>query len=233
MMEDEFEFYMQYSDTVKVSEITINDLKNLIQTGESTFLEFKHSVASPEKIAREMAAFANTKGGTILIGVEDNGEVIGVQSYHEEEFWLNQAAREECIPEISISIELVNTGERDVLMVKVPEAKEKPIYTKGKKYRQVYVRVDDESVVASDEYIEVLKQNYSDEGVTFEYGENEQQLFRFLNEYGDITVERFSLLIGVTTYRAAKILVNLVSAGVLDLFEKESVTHYTFSHKTS
>ncbi|HBQ60907.1 MAG TPA: ATP-binding protein, partial [Balneolaceae bacterium] len=111
--------------------------------------------------------------------------------------------------------------------------KEKPIYVKGKKYRQVYVRVDDESVVASDEYIEVLKQNYSDEGVTFEYGENEQQLFRFLNEYGDITVERFSLLIGVTTYRAAKILVNLVSAGVLDLFEKEGVTHYTFSKKTS
>ncbi|MAO63399.1 MAG: ATP-binding protein [Balneola sp.] len=232
-MEDEFEFYMQYSDTVKVSELTRTDLKNLIQTGESRFLEFKHSVASPEKIAREMAAFANTKGGTLLIGVEDNGEIIGVESYQEEEFWLNQAAREECIPEIKVTMELVNTGERDVLMVKVPEAKEKPIYVKGKKYRQVYVRVDDESVVASDEYIEVLKQNYSDEGVTFEYGENEQQLFRFLNEYGDITVERFSLLIGVTTYRAAKILVNLVSAGVLDLFEKEGVTHYTFSKKTS
>ncbi|HBQ60906.1 MAG TPA: ATP-binding protein, partial [Balneolaceae bacterium] len=124
-MEDEFEFYMQYSDTVKVSELTRTDLKNLIQTGESRFLEFKHSVASPEKIAREMAAFANTKGGTLLIGVEDNGEIIGVESYHEEEFWLNQAAREECIPEIKVTMELVNTGERDVLMVKVPEAKEK------------------------------------------------------------------------------------------------------------
>ncbi|HET8864912.1 MAG TPA: ATP-binding protein [Gracilimonas sp.] len=232
-MEDEFEFYMQYSDTVKVSKLTRSDLKNLIQTGESSFLEFKHSVASPEKIAREMAAFANTKGGTLLIGVEDNGEIIGVESYYEEEFWLNQAAQEVCIPPTSITIELVNTGERDVLMVKVPEAQTKPIYVKGKKYRQVYVRVDDESVVASDEYIEVLKQNSSDEGVTFEYGEKEQQLFRFLNEYGDITVKRFSLLISVTTYRAAKILVNLVSAGVLDLFEKDGVTHYTFSHKTS
>ncbi|HET8865647.1 MAG TPA: ATP-binding protein, partial [Gracilimonas sp.] len=194
-MEDEFEFYMQYSDTVKVSKLTRSDLKNLIQTGESSFLEFKHSVASPEKIAREMAAFANTKGGTLLIGVEDNGEIIGVESYYEEEFWLNQAAQEECIPPISITIELVNTGERDVLMVKVPEAQKKPIYVKGKKYRQVYVRVGDESVVASDEYIEVLKQNSSDEGVTCEYGEKEQQLFRFLNEYGDITVKRFSLLI--------------------------------------
>jgi predicted HTH transcriptional regulator len=233
MMEDEFEFYMQYSDTVQISDLTRNDLKNLIQTGESRFLEFKHSVASPEKIAREMAAFANTKGGTLLIGVEDNGEIIGVESYHEEEFWLNQAARDECIPEITINIELVNTGERDVLLIKVPEAEKKPIYVKGKKYRQVYVRVDDESVVASDEFIEVLKQNYSDRGVTFEYGENEQQLFRFLNEYGDITVKRFSLLISVTTYRAAKILVNLVSVGVLVLFEKDGGDHYTFSQKTS
>ena len=224
---------MQYSDSVKVSNLTRSDLQNLVQTGESSFLEFKHSVASPEKIAREIAALANSKGGTILIGVEDNGEIVGVESYYEEEFWLNQAAKDECIPEVPITIELVNTGDRDVLMVKVPEADKKPVYVKGKKFRQVYVRMKDESVVASDEYIEVLKQNYSDEGVTFEYGENEQQLFRFLNEYGDITVKRFSLLISVTTYRAAKILVNLVSAGILDLFEKDGVTHYTFSQKTS
>ncbi|MBO6585084.1 MAG: ATP-binding protein [Gracilimonas sp.] len=232
-MEDELEFYLQYTDSVQVSKLTPGDLKSLIQTGESSFLEFKHSVASPEKIAREIAAFANTKGGTILIGVEDNGEMIGVEGYHEEEFWLNQAASEECIPEVPISIELVNLGERDVLIVKVPEAEEKPVYVKGKNVRQVYVRLEDESVVASDEYIEVLKQNYSEEGFTFEYGEKEQQLFRFLNEYGDITVKRFSLLISVTTYRAAKILVNLVSAGILDLFEKDGVTHYTFSKKSS
>lgn len=232
-MKNELEFYLQYSDSVTISKLTPNDLKNLIQTGESSFLEFKHSVASPQKIAREIAAFANSKGGTILIGVEDNGEMIGVEGYHEEEFWLNQAAEEECIPKVPIEIELVNIGERDVLIVKVPEAKEKPVYVKGKKYRQVYVRVEDESVVASDEYVELLKQNYSEEGVTFQYGEKEQQLFRFLNEYGDITVKRFSLLISVTTYRAAKILVNLVSAGVLDLFEKDGVTHYTFSQKTS
>lgn len=223
---------MQYSDTVKVSELTSNDLKNLIQTGEGTFLEFKHSVASPEKIAREMAAFANTKGGTILIGVEDNGEMIGVEGYNEEEFWLNQAATDECVPQIPIKIELLNLGDRDVLIVKVPEASKKPVYVKGKKYRQVYVRAKDESIIASDELVEVLKLNEADEGVTFQYGEKEQQLFRFLNEYGEITVERFSLLISVTTYRAAKILVNLVSAGILDLFEKDGVAHYTFSQKT-
>ncbi|MEX0720112.1 MAG: ATP-binding protein [Balneolaceae bacterium] len=232
-MKNELEFYLQYTDTIKVSKMNQQDLKNLIQTGESSFLEFKHSVSSPEKIAREIAAFANTKGGTLLIGVEDNGDMLGVEGYYEEEFLLNQAAKEECIPIVPIKIETVHMGDRDILIVKVPEAKEKPVFVKGKEVRLVYIRSKDESVVASDEYIEVLKQNYSEEGVTFQYGEREQQLFRFLKEYGDITVERLSLLINVTSYRAAKILVNLVSAGILDLFEKDGVAHYTFSHKSS
>ncbi|MTI88474.1 MAG: ATP-binding protein [Balneolaceae bacterium] len=232
-MKNERDLYLKYTDTVKVSKLTRQDLKNLIQTGESGFLEFKNRVASPEKIAREMAAFANTKGGTLLIGVDDNGDMVGVEGYYEEEFLLNQAAREECIPQIPIEIELLHNGERDILIVKVPEAEKKPIYVKGEKMRQVYIRDADESVAASDEYVEVLKKNYSDEGVTFEYGENEQQLFRFLNEYGDITVRRFATLINVTTYRASKILVNMVSAGVLDLFEKDGVAHYTFCQKSS
>ncbi|MEX0608677.1 MAG: ATP-binding protein [Balneolaceae bacterium] len=232
-MKNELEFYLQYTDTVKVSKLNRQDLKNLIQTGESSFLEFKHSISSPGKIAREIAAFANTKGGTLLIGVEDNGEMVGVEGYYEQEFLLNQAAKDECIPPVPILIEMIHNGERDILIVKVPEALEKPVYVKGKEVRQVYIRSKDESVVASDEFIEVLKQNYSDEGVQFQYGEKEQQLFRFLKEYGDITVERLSILVNVTTYRAAKILVNLVSAGVLDLFEKDGVAHYTFTKKSS
>ena len=232
-MKNELDFYLQHMGSVQVSSMTKGDLKNLIATGESSFLEFKHKVASPEKIAREIAAFANTNGGTILIGVSDKGEMLGVESYMEEEFWLNQAAEDVCIPKAEISIELLNMGSKDILIVKVPEAENKPVYIKGKKSRKVYVRSEDESVVASDEWVEVLKNGSSEEGITFEYGENERLLFRFLNEYSEITVDRFSILINKTTYRAAQILINLVSAGILDLFEKDGVAHYTFSKKSA
>ncbi len=232
-MKNELDFYLQHTGSVEVSSMTRQDLKNLIATGESSFLEFKHRVSSPEKIAREIAAFANTKGGTILIGVSDNGDLTGVESYMEEEFWLSQAAHDVCTPRVEIKIELFNKGNRDILIVTVPEVEEKPVYLKGKKQRTVYVRQEDESVVASDEFVEVLKRGGSDEGVTFEYGEKEQLLFRFLNEYGDITVKRFSIIINATTYRAAQILVNLVSAGILDLYEKDGVAHYTFSKKSA
>tara|TARA_R110002124_G_scaffold208776_3_gene375111 strand:- start:19603 stop:20301 length:699 start_codon:yes stop_codon:yes gene_type:complete len=232
-MKDEYEFYLQHSASIVVSDISLKDLKNLIATGESSFLEFKHKVASPEKIAKEMVAFANTTGGRILIGVEDNGDIVGIESYYEEEFWLNQAAKDVCVPPIKINIALVHTGKKDVLIVEVPESKKKPIAVKGKRKRSVYIRQADENILASDDRVEVLKNKTSQEGVTFEYGEREQQLFRFLNEYGDITIKRFSIISNITTFRAERILVDMASAGVLDMFEQKGVVHYTFSHKNS
>lgn len=231
-MEKEMQFYLQHLGNMPQSDLSKQDLKNLIATGEGLFLEFKHRVSSPEKIAREIAAFANAKGGTILIGVADNGEIVGTESYMEEEFWLNQAT-ELCIPKVAIRMALFNFGKKDVIIVEVPEAKKKPVFVKGEKRRKVFIRKEDKSQLASEDMIEVLKQGYSDEGVTFEFGDNEQILFRYLNEYNEITVNRFSTLINKTSYSAAKILVNLVSIGVLELFDKDGVAHYTLSQKSA
>lgn len=205
------------------------DLRHLIQRGEGTFLEFKKTVPSPEKIAREIAAFANTSGGTILVGVDDYKNITGISAYFEEEFLLMEAAYKYCVPSVQLDIELVHSGSQDVMVVRVPEAEKKPVYIKNKKKRLVFIRHLDESVLASDEQTEIMKQQYSDSGVTFEYGKNERMLFRYLNEYGEITVSRFARLINVTTFRASKILVNLVSAGVLKLFRRSETDYYTFA----
>ena len=231
-MNEEMNFYLQHTGNMPISQMSRQDLKNLVATGESSFLEFKHKVASPEKIAREIAAFANATGGTILIGVADNGELIGTESYMEEEFWLNQAI-DLCIPKVEIRMELLNIGNKDIIIIEVPEAETKPVYVKGNKGRKVFIRQGDECQLASEDLIEVLKQGYAEEGVTFEFGENERLLFRYLKEYSDITVKRFSTIINKTTYSAAKILVNLVTIGVLDLYEKDGVAHYTLSKKVS
>ena len=230
---NEYQDYWSSTGSITISNMSKPDLHNLVQMGETAFVEFKQKVASPEKLAREIAAFANCDGGMILIGVGDRGELIGLETYLEEEFWLQKAAAEECIPPVNITVELFQYGQRDILIVKVPEAEQKPVYVKGHKRRKVYVRVQDASVEASDEYIEVLKQGSSTEGVTFEYGEKEQILFRYLKEYSEITVKEFSNIAYINTYRASKILINLVSAGVLDLFERDGKAHYTFSVKTA
>lgn len=208
------------------------ELRNLIQTGEGTFLEFKKTIPNAQKIAREIAAFANTKGGTILVGVDDNKNISGVSAYFEEEFLLMEAAQKWCVPAIPLRIELVHSGMEDVMVVSVPEMEKKPVYVKGKKKRLVFIRIRDESTLASDEQTEILKQQYSDDGVTFEYGKNEQMLFRYLNEYGEITVSKFAQIVNVTSYRASRILVNLVSAGVLKIFRRYEEDVFTFAEST-
>src|SRR5664279_5893131 len=65
-------------------------IKNLIQSGENQQLDFKFEISDSIKIARTLVAFSNTDGGTLLIGVKDNGKIAGVRT--DEEFFMVQAA---------------------------------------------------------------------------------------------------------------------------------------------
>ncbi|MDZ7691630.1 MAG: hypothetical protein U5K69_10985 [Balneolaceae bacterium] len=100
---------------------------------------------------------------------------------------------------------------------------------KGKKGKTVYIRKGDQNKVASKELVAVMENKHSEKGVTFQYGPDEQKLFRYLNEYGEITVKKFSHLIDVQSGTASGILVDLVSAGVLNLFTKDDIDYFTFS----
>lgn len=223
--------YFENSSPATQSQMSYLDVKNLAQTGEGKFLEFKRTIPTAEKIAREIAAFSNTNGGTLLVGVDDDKSLVGVDGYHEEEYLLNKAASELCSPPVKVTIEVVHFGERDLLVIRVPEADQKPVYVQCNKRRTVYVRKKDRNKVASRELVAVMKNRHSEKGITFEYGPNEQKLFRYLNEYGEITVEKFSHLIDVKSGKASGILVNLVSAGILNLFTKDNIDYFTFSQK--
>ena len=60
------------------------DVLRMIEEGEGFEIEFKRKVSTPEKIARAMIAFANTRGGSILFGVDDDGSIVGVESEKSE-----------------------------------------------------------------------------------------------------------------------------------------------------
>ncbi len=59
-------------------------LRLLLPRGESTTLEFKKNVPSPKVLAREISAFANTDGGLIILGVDEDGQIIGVDPQSRE-----------------------------------------------------------------------------------------------------------------------------------------------------
>ncbi len=60
---------------------------------------FKYVINDCEKIARSLSAFANTEGGRLLVGVKDNGNIVGVSS-DEEFFMIDSAAHRYCLPEV-------------------------------------------------------------------------------------------------------------------------------------
>lgn len=224
--------YSQNHSTASLSEMDYLDVKNLAQTGEGMYLEFKRTIPSAYKIAREIAAFANTKGGTLLIGVDDDKSLVGVMGYQEEEFLLHEAAQKLCSPAVDIEIEIVHFGDRDLLVIKVPEVIDKPVYVMGDDGQIVFMREKDQNKVASKELIEIIKKRNSDEGITFEYGPDEQKLFRYLNEYGEITVKKFAQIVNISQERASATLVNLVAAEILNLSRKDNTDYFTYSQKS-
>lgn len=77
-----------------------NKVKALIGQGENQFIEFKEQKVHPDSIAKEMAAFANTQGGTILIGVTDQAGICGVDDSKNWEEWVANISRHNIIPAI-------------------------------------------------------------------------------------------------------------------------------------
>ena len=81
----------------------MHPILNLIRQGEGETLDFKKIVPGAMKIAKTIVSFANTKGGKLLIGVNDNGTISGVRGF-EEKYVLETAAAIYCKPEINLEI---------------------------------------------------------------------------------------------------------------------------------
>ena len=109
--------------------MTEDIFKDLCLCGETTKVQFKESFTSQKEIAKEMIAFANTKGGVILFGVEDKcGKLVGL-SYDEIQVIsreLGNAANEQVRPTIYIETEVVRVEEKHFLICSVAEGKNKP-----------------------------------------------------------------------------------------------------------
>ena len=100
--------------------MTPNDLNILIQEGEGTTLEFKENLSS--SFARELVALANTIGGKILLGVRDDGTVIGVHDSNALRVRIQDIARN-CDPPVKVLTEPVG----GVLAVHIRDSDAKPV----------------------------------------------------------------------------------------------------------
>ena len=111
------------------------DLKQRITQGENTTTEFKENF--DQEVIETAAAFANTDGGIILIGVSDSGEIRGITIGKETlRNWSNRIAQA-TEPRVVIEIESVAVEEKSVVLIHITESSIKPISVRGRCYKRV------------------------------------------------------------------------------------------------
>jgi predicted HTH transcriptional regulator len=212
--------------------VNIHDIKILVEEGEGFELEFKRKVSTPEKIARTLIAFANTKGGMMLFGVDDDGSIVGVVSEKEELDLIYTAGEYFCDPPIVPEIEIVPYNHRDVIIASVFESDDKPhaLVHDDTDETKIFIRVNDKTVPASKEVIKVLRDERKDRPpLTLTIGDNEHKLFEYLEKHERITVDGYAEVINVSRRRASRILTTLVRAGVIRIHTIEKSDFFTLA----
>lgn len=112
-------------------------LKNFLKEGESETVEFKPSLSQMDKITESISAFSNTKGGAIVIGVSDKGEVLGVDIGKNTIESLANQIKQNTDPMAYPSILVEEIDKKQVVIIEVVEGEQKPMLAFGRGYLRV------------------------------------------------------------------------------------------------
>ena len=142
-----------------MTEVIETDIKGgimIMYEGESIELKEVYTL----ELKKEVVAFANTNGGTIYIGIQDNGEIIGLENPDFVMQQISNAVRDSIRPDVSMftNIELVMKESKSIIKITVQQGTKKPYYLteKGLKPSGVYVRSGTTSAPASEDAIRMM-----------------------------------------------------------------------------
>lgn len=198
------------------------ELRKLVARGEGQHLEFKRKAAFPDKIVRELVAFANTHGGVLLVGVDDDMTIPGVKYPEEELLVIQKELASSCRPVLLVETQVLRVSEkRFVLRLETGRSPKRPHFILSKGEKISFVREKDQSIRASREMIEITRRLKTLKGMRFPYGDAEQKVIRFLADHAGISLVEFAKLTGLNRYAASRKLVRLVLANVLRITPTE------------
>ncbi|ASJ70671.1 ATP-binding protein [Granulosicoccus antarcticus] len=127
------------------------ELLEIIGNGEGSGIEFKRDDIRPEQLAKEVVALCNFKGGRLLLGVEDDGSISGVQRTDLEE-WVMNCVQSKVHPIMLPFFEVIKfDNDRSVAVVSFLEGISKPYVMRHGGKEDIYVRVGSTSQLATRE----------------------------------------------------------------------------------
>jgi ATP-dependent DNA helicase RecG len=127
------------------------ELLEIIANGENSGIEFKRDDIRPEQLAKEIVAFANFQGGRIFLGVEDNGQLSGIQRSDIQE-WVSNAIRDKVHPQlIPFYEEILLEDDKRIAVITIAQGIAKPYVLRHNNHEDCYIRIGSRSELASRE----------------------------------------------------------------------------------
>ena len=118
-----------------IHDLQKKSLKETIAGGENEQLEFK--AGFDRETIQTLSAFANTNGGCIIIGVDNQGTVHGIQTGQETiQNWLNQI-KQATSPSIFPDIDLITQNDKTAALLSIQEYPVKPVSCKGRYFKRI------------------------------------------------------------------------------------------------
>ncbi len=205
------------------------ELINLIEEGENIQCEFKRKFTTPEKIAKEMIAFANTNGGYILFGVDDDKTIVGVESEKSEAEMIKDAVINYCEPPFDYKINYIIHKGKEIVAVTIPESINKPHRLQDYENEfditkaVVMIRVNDKSMKASKEMVRILRANAGNLSLKkYSIGPIEKKVFEYLTIKEKISVKELGTLVNISDRKASRTLVKMIRANLLLIHTKDN-----------
>lgn len=198
---------------------------DMIKEGESETLDFKQYVPNPHKIARTLVAFANHKGGMLVIGISDFGEITGINP-QEEKYLLQKAALKFCVPPVPLTFETVKQKGDTILVAHIAKSEKsvhRAIEEDGR--AAIYYRVGDKSV--QEKSFQSYSHQVFDDTPILIFSDKETGLINYLKKNYTITIKQYMDLMNLSYSRAVESLNHLTENGILYHHKGGVEPHYS------
>ena len=204
----------------------MSTLHELIAQGEHVQQDFKFRIDDQKKIARTLCAFANTKGGRLLIGVKDNRKVAGCNP--EEEFHMIEgAAQLFCQPEIKFTSKVWQDDFRLVLEINIAPSDLKPHKAKDDDGRwKSYVRIEDNTTVANKILENVWKEQQKLQARPEKFDDEELSILRLIREERMITLSKLYRKANIPLRKVDRLIVLFICWDLVEMIFQRDGTFY-------
>jgi predicted HTH transcriptional regulator len=201
--------------------MSAEEVRLLVEEGEGRSLEFKRGLPRDERLARTLCAFANTRGGVLLVGILDKGGVHGTHDPKRVMADIRRVARDYVAPPVTVQTTVVSLDGKAVVAAQVPASTHRPhARLIGEGEREVVVRVGASNRIARGATLDALRRATRSRSSREPL---EQRILEWVDARGrsaripggDATIGGFALAQNIGIQRARRAFVKLEQDGLL------------------